>query len=202
MAVICVEAGYKVRLLCEDCKEERVVQRNTGVLDKEEHPCRVCSNKRNGVVKRGRPAWNSGWRKPEHEIQKGSKYLNYHGYNEIYVGEKEAKLYGRNKGKYVIEHRKVMQDFLGRPLLENEIIHHIDGDKLNNDLSNLYICNSMSEHRDMHNSLENVSMTLVKEGVIKFEKGRYFIDVDHIVFDVKQRLMSAKSKEEFYGLEK
>lgn len=34
-------------------------------------------------------------------------------------------------------HRKVMEDFLGRKLLSEEIVHHVDGDKLNNNIGNL-----------------------------------------------------------------
>jgi hypothetical protein len=36
-----------------------------------------------------------------------------------------------------MQHRVVMEQHLGRPLARNEWIHHIDGDKTNNDLSNL-----------------------------------------------------------------
>ena len=129
--IIQEEGTGKIRLKCEDCGEERIVQRNTTILEKKEHPCRGCSNKRNGVKKRGIPSWNSGRRKPEDEVKKGSIYINYHGYPEMYVGEREAKKYGRNKGKYVMLHRKIMQDYLGREIKPNEIIHHIDGNKLN-----------------------------------------------------------------------
>jgi hypothetical protein len=80
------EGKGKIRLKCEDCEKERVVQRNTALLDKEEHPCRPSSNRRNGIRKMGIPSWNSGKRKPEHEIQKGSTYISHAGYVEMYVG--------------------------------------------------------------------------------------------------------------------
>ena len=38
------------------------------------------------------------------------------------------------KGKQVREHRLIMQQHLGRPLLSNEIVHHIDENKQNNEL--------------------------------------------------------------------
>ncbi|MGE8205562.1 HNH endonuclease [Heyndrickxia sp. NPDC080065] len=173
--IVKYEGKAKIKLKCDDCGNERVVQRNTAILNKKEHPCKKCSNKRNGIAKRGIPSWNSGKRKPEHEIQKGSKYINHHGYVEIYVGESEAKKYGRNKGKYVIEHRKVMQDYLGREIQKGEIIHHIDGDKTNNDITNLYLCKNLSSHRDIHNQLEQFAFQLFKLGVIKFDNGRYII---------------------------
>lgn len=42
-----------------------------------------------------------------------------------------------NRRGYVPEHRLVMADFVGRPIADDEIVHHIDGDTLNNDLGNL-----------------------------------------------------------------
>ena len=40
---------------------------------------------------------------------------------------------------YVREHRFIMERYLGRYLQPNEIIHHLDGDGLNNAISNLQI---------------------------------------------------------------
>ncbi len=40
---------------------------------------------------------------------------------------------------YILEHRFKMAESLGRPLTRNETVHHIDGDRTNNDLSNLQL---------------------------------------------------------------
>jgi len=44
-----------------------------------------------------------------------------------------------NDAGYVLEHRLVMAEFLGRPLTPTETVHHIDGDRSNNTLSNLQL---------------------------------------------------------------
>lgn len=45
----------------------------------------------------------------------------------------------RNSSGYVLEHRAVVARSIGRPLDDHETIHHIDGDSLNNDISNLQL---------------------------------------------------------------
>jgi hypothetical protein len=42
-----------------------------------------------------------------------------------------------NARGYVREHRLVMEEHLGRPLKPSEQVHHRDGDRTNNDISNL-----------------------------------------------------------------
>lgn len=46
-------------------------------------------------------------------------------------------------------HRKIMEDYIGRKLNSNEIVHHKDGNKLNNDINNLEIL-TRSEHIKLH----------------------------------------------------
>lgn len=49
-------------------------------------------------------------------------------------------IYGRKDGKgHYREHRRVMERFLGRPLLDTEVVHHKDRNKLNNDPANLAV---------------------------------------------------------------
>jgi hypothetical protein len=53
-------------------------------------------------------------------------------------------------GKQVMEHRHIMACALGRPLTAEEVVHHRDGDRQNNDLSNLELLPSQSAHSKLH----------------------------------------------------
>lgn len=59
----------------------------------------------------------------------------------------EGKAYTKTKGRHT--HRKVMEKILGRPLRKGEIVHHKDGNKLNNHPDNLELM-TQSEHVRRH----------------------------------------------------
>lgn len=67
-----------------------------------------------------------------------------------------AKLSGTGKGKSYRkfygkhEHRAVAEAMIGRPLRPGEIVHHKDGNILNNDPVNLEVLSSQSEHCRVH----------------------------------------------------
>lgn len=53
----------------------------------------------------------------------------------------------KNSGtKYILEHRHVVEQHLGRYLDPEEVVHHIDGNPTNNDLSNLKLYANQSDH--------------------------------------------------------
>lgn len=64
--------------------------------------------------------------------------LQKNGYLTITIG---------NKKRYI--HRMVMEEHLGRPLMPNETVHHINGDKTDNRIENLALMTS-TEHRSHH----------------------------------------------------
>ena len=53
---------------------------------------------------------------------------------------------------YAYEHRLIAQKKYGRQLRAGEVVHHIDGDKLNNDPSNLEVMPSIAHHAAEHRS--------------------------------------------------
>lgn len=55
----------------------------------------------------------------------------------------------REDGAAVYVHRSVMEAHIGRKLLRNEIVHHIDGNKHNNAIENLQIV-TRAEHMALH----------------------------------------------------
>jgi len=77
----------------------------------------------------GHPNWKGGIR-------------TIKGYRYVYVPDHPC----AHKDHIVAEHRLVMEKKLGRFLLPHEIVHHIDGNRTNNDPDNLIVFQSNAEH--------------------------------------------------------
>jgi len=69
----------------------------------------------------------------KHPAWKGGRYIDRAGY--VLVRKKDA--LSRRSDGYTLEHRYVMEKFLGRPLSSNEEVHHKNGIKTDNRLENL-----------------------------------------------------------------
>ena len=73
-----------------------------------------------------------------HGSWKGGRTIA-NGYVSVLVASDGTYASMRNALGYVLEHRLVMAQRLGRPLLPTETVHHIDGDSLNNSPENLQL---------------------------------------------------------------
>src|SRR3990167_10894724 len=71
---------------------------------------------------------------------KGGREITSAGYVRLWISRHER----------VLEHRKIMEDHLGRKLNRGEVIHHINGNNADNRLANLQLT-TFSEDIRRHN---------------------------------------------------
>lgn len=138
-----------------DWSKTEVFQIDNQRISKVEITCPICGEKRWGhiqwiasaiakntftgkCVKCGSNAKKREWL----ELSPGRKIEPSKGYVRLArhaVAPEEQWLWDgiKRSGSMVLEHRFVMSKVLHRPLLSNELVDHMDGNKLNNDPSNL-----------------------------------------------------------------
>ena len=104
-----------------------------------------------------------------HQNFKGGRIKHSCGYTIILQPDHP---YANNRG-YVMEHRLVMEEYLGRYLQEDEIVHHINGRKRDNRIENLTLL-SLSEHSKLHHPLIDTSdRRCIECGNTKSYKNKY-----------------------------
>lgn len=155
----------KIKFECESCHKEKEVDYYTNKRRKTNF-CLNCVSKKTQTGKK-RPHLSgknsSRW--------KGGEYITSDGYRVI----KTDKI-NNGRAEYKREHILVMEKHLGRKLKtakgggEYEQVHHIDGNKLNNNIENLLLCSSTSEHKKIESQLRKILNELIKKGVIVFNR--------------------------------
>jgi hypothetical protein len=114
--------------------------------------CRRCGKQFPYQCSEGKP-----WKYCSNECRKEPRFIKRTGkYSYAYVLQPHHPR--ATYDGYVREHRLVAEHTLGRFLLPTEIVHHIDGDTLNNRPENLAVLASIGEHTKKHKPRRRVTV--------------------------------------------
>jgi len=105
-------------------------------------------------------------------VTNGESPLLYKGKLYYYCGKYYER---RENGKQISLHKVVAEDKYQRKLKAGEIVHHINGNSMDTNPNNLYICKNQTEHIKIHTQLDEVVIEFLKDGSVVFDKktGKY-----------------------------
>lgn len=136
------DAKTKPQKFCsQKCATDNIHDRRRSTLQPEPRPCEHCQRV---FVPRKQSAGrfcsfkckNEGQKGEKASSWKGGRHVNASGYVAISKPDHPS---ARGHGGYILEHRYIMEQYLGRKLEKHETIHHINGKKDDNRIENLQL---------------------------------------------------------------
>ncbi len=100
-------------------------------------------------------------------------------------------------GEWVGQHVLVMERHIGRKLTRGEVVHHIDQDKRNNELTNLQLM-SNADHTALHNKLDPASRATFKK--ISIANRKLSLEQAEMVRSIVSCGASQRRAGEIYGV--
>jgi hypothetical protein len=174
----------KVTRVCDECgKKDKT---NLGV---------ICQGRKNRKADVDLCASCASSRK----YKKCKRGQNHHSWKHgLISGYKRITL---EDGRRIREHRYVYEQFLNRKLIKGEVVHHIDLDTVNNDISNLILFENNSAHKKCHHiSMENCALKFLNSKMwFNFRTNKYTLKYDEIFCnrDIRKINLSGYEKREW-----
>ena len=142
---------YYVKINCDECGKEVLISASSESRCNKSYCSRNCRYKNriapNGKTKRKR----------------GSK-------PDSYILIKSADHPHAGKDGYIPLHRHVVEMSLGRILDKNELVHHIDMDKENNNIENLDVIVGNKDHCLCHRSIQKCVRKIIDSGKLHYDR--------------------------------
>lgn len=115
--------------------------------------------KKGHKVNQGKIPWNKGKKLSIEQLKntpRGDRHWYWKGGrrkndNKGYIKIKSPTHPHRDRWGYILEHRLIMEKYLGRILLTTEVVHHINGKVNDNRIENLMLFSTAGEHIGFHN---------------------------------------------------
>jgi len=145
VSTISTNSKTKVMRRCDNCESEDMIQYRSLYLSRnrrnsEKDYCVKCTKQLSSINNRRGCVYDSN------------------GYSYFQMGKERLFI-----------HTKIVEEALDRKLTETEVVHHVDGDKKNNNIDNLHVFENQKRHMLSHSSIQSLAFELVKSGKIKFD---------------------------------
>ena len=128
----------KIIVRCIQCGKEREITKQQIRRTKYTGLCANCS--RESRKGENHPSWRGG--------------LRLGGQNGAYITIHKPEHPFANSSGYVLQHRLVSEEMLGRYLSPEEVPHHLNGDTKDNCWSNIIVLSNQASHVRLHKHLE------------------------------------------------